>query len=142
MNFARYPFSFWVVFIVADLGFIFTLLLALSYVTNLGIIQEPVRLLLGSPIYYLEFALFLSIEVTAIVALTHAYDVYRVHMITGTLSVLGILLSGTYSAFEMNTLMKEGIGAYTLLAPTSVYSLILFMLSFLASALSLSSRPE
>lgn len=142
MNFARYPFSFWVVFIVADLGFIFTLLLALSHITDLGIIEEPVRLFLGLPIYYLEFALFLGIEIAAIVALTHAYDVYRVHMITGTLSVLGILLSGAFSALEMTTLMKEGIGAYTLLAPTSVYSLILFMISFLASALSLSSRPE
>lgn len=142
MNFARYPFSFWVVFIVADLGFVFTLLLALSHITDLGIIHEPVRLFFGSPIYYLEFALFLTIEIVAIIALTHPFDVYRVHMITGAMSMLGILLSGAFSAFEMNTLMKEGVGAYTLLAPTSVYSLVLFMISFLASTLSLSSRPE
>ena len=142
MNFARYPFSFWVVFVTADLGFVFTLLLSLSYMTDLGIIQEPIRLFMGLPIYYSEFLLFLIISVVAVHALAKATDVYRVHMITGAMSVLGVFCSGVYAALEMNTLVKEGMGAYTLLAPTSVYSLVLFMLSFLASALSLSSRPE
>ncbi len=142
MNFARLPFSFWVVFLVADIGLLFTLLLSISYITDLKFIQEPVRFLLGLPIYYFEFLLFLVIDVVSVFVLTRDYDIYRVHMITGAMSTLGILLSGVYSALEMTTLMQQGVGAYTLLAPTSVFSLVLFMIALVAAALSLSSRPE
>lgn len=134
--------SFWVVFIAADLAFVLTLLLLVSHLFHLELITEPLRMFMRVPVYYFEFAAALVIDGIALATILGMIDLYAMHKAVIVVANFGIIAAGASSALEMSTLMHAGFTLYGLFVPSSIYLLILFMLTLVASALSLAERPD
>lgn len=133
----RVPLSIKLITVFSISGFLFAgYLTAVKFISGTCAVREPCPYFLGWPVCVYGFGMYSILTILSILAITRKVN-FRTGMLgIASVSFVGILFSGYFSAIQLPALVKNGFAAYTFGVPTCMLGLVMYMLIFATSVLS------
>ena len=115
---------------------------SIKFFTQTCAFNEPCPIFLGLPACYFGFFLFIFLALfSALVFFKRMNDFTGLRVVL-TVSLVGIIFSGSFSMQELPKLFSQGIRAYALGLPTCTLGLLFFIIIFALCAKHLFSKKD
>lgn len=137
----RTPLSVKLTTIFSISGFLFAgYLTAVKLFTGTCAVRESCPYFLGWPVCVYGFGLYSILTILSILIIARKLN-FRTGML-GIVSVsfVGILFSGYFSAIQLPALVKNGFAAYTFGIPTCIFGLVMYMLILATAAIGVAEQ--
>lgn len=122
-------------------GFLFAgYLTAIKLFTGACAVRESCPYFLGWPVCVYGFGMYSILTILSILVIARRIN-FRTGMLgIASVSFVGILFSGYFSAIQLPALIKNGFAAYTFGAPTCFFGLVVYMLIFAIAVLGIAEQ--